>query len=199
MKEVKTDLQLVNDIRGGNKIIAEKAYAALYKRYYKSIVFHLRRSLREDLASEIATEAFTKMALNIDKFNTDTAIFSTWLFKITQNLTIDKMRRKKDIAISLTDMTTEDDEDNSKSFIIPTSDFNPEEKVIISERNEKIKKIVDSMENKELAYLIELRFFQGMSYEQISEYTQKPIGTIKAFIFRAKQILKTEFEKSKVL
>jgi RNA polymerase sigma-70 factor (ECF subfamily) len=196
-KSAATDLELVKAIKNENKAVSEKAFNELYKKYHDSMLFHFKGLVKdEEVAQELVMEAFMKVNVNLEKFNHETAVFSTWLFKLTQNLFIDRMRKKKEDVMYLSDMATYDEESRAIEYEIASTDSTPENKMLVSERNRKINEIINSMENKELSKVIKMRFFEGMSYEEISMETGKPLGTVKAFIFRAKIILRKEFENA---
>lgn len=198
-KSATTDLELVEAIKSEDRRTAEKAFETLYKKYHDSMLFHFRGLVKdEEVAKEIVLEAFMKVSTNLEKFNQETAVFSTWLFKLTQNLFIDRMRKKKEDVVYLTDLATFDEESHAIEYEIKSTDNTPEMKMIAAEKNRKVNDIINAMDNKELIEVVKMRFFEGMSYEEIAKATSKPLGTVKAFLFRAKQILRKEFEKAKV-
>jgi RNA polymerase sigma factor (sigma-70 family) len=198
-KSAMTDLELVKAIQSDDKFVSEKAFSKLFKKYHDSMLFHFKKYIKdEEVAKELILEAFTKVSTNLEKFDEETAVFSTWLFKLTQNLFIDRMRKKKEDVVHLADMANYDEESHAIEFEIECPDGTPESRMLDKERNKKINEIINAMENKELAKVVKMRFFEGMSYEEISKKTDKPLGTVKAFIFRAKAVLKKEFEKANI-
>ena len=199
-KSAATDLELVEAMKNGNKRESEKAFNTLFKKYHDSMLFHFKGLMKndEDAAKELILEAFMKMNSNLEKYNKDTAVFSTWLFKLTQNLFVDRLRRKKEETISLTDLATFDEDSHAMEFDIASDDKNPEDEKIISERNIKINSIIGSMKNPEFTEIVKMRYFDGMPYEEIGQQTGKSIGTIKASLHRAKLILKDEFLKANI-
>jgi RNA polymerase sigma-70 factor (ECF subfamily) len=206
MKDVKemsksaiADLELVNAIKSEDKRKSEKAFSLLFKKYHDTMLFHFRGLVKdEEDAKEIVLEAFVKVSSNIEKFNQDSAVFSTWLFRLTQNLFIDKLRKKKDDVVSLSDMATYDEDSHTFEFDFEDCDGTPESKILDSEKERRVNEVLSKMENQELAEMIKMRYFQGLSYEEISNVTGKPLGTIKAFIFRAKQFLKKDLKRAKL-
>lgn len=193
------DLELIKAIQSDDKFASERAFNNLYKKYHDSMLFHFKGIMKnEEMAEDLIMEAFEKMYLNLNKFNKETAAFSTWLFKITQNLLIDRLRKNKGNVVCLSDMVFHDEEGDYIEYNIQCPDDTPEIKLLSFERNKKISEIINAMKNKELAEVIKMRFFEEMTYEEISKKIHKPIGTVKGFIFRAKAILKEEFEKSDI-
>ena len=198
-KSAAIDLELVEVIKGKDKKASEKAFNVLYKKYHDSMLFHFKGLIKdEEDAKELVLEAFMKMNTNLEKFNQETAVFSTWLFKLTQNLFIDRMRKKKEDIVPLSDLAFFDEEDYTIEYKIESKDGTPESALITAERNRKMNDIINTMDNKELSEVIKMRFFEGMSYEEISKATGKPLGTVKAFLHRAKDILKEEFVKANI-
>ena len=198
-KSAAIDLELVEVIKGKDKKASEKAFNVLYKKYHDSMLFHFKGLIKdEEDAKELVLEAFMKMNTNLEKFNQETAVFSTWLFKLTQNLFIDRMRKKKEDIVPLSDLAFFDEEDYTIEYKIESKDGTPESALIAAERNRKMNDIINTMDNKELSGVIKMRFFEGMSYEEISKATGKPLGTVKAFLHRAKEILKEEFVKANI-
>lgn len=191
-KSAKTDLQLIESFKEGNEI----AFSRLYNKYHDSMVFHFRKMVNDgNTAEELVIEAFTKVSSNLEKFNNETAVFSTWLFKLTQNLFIDKLRRKKEEALSITDLSVSDGE--TIEFEIPEY-VTPETEMLKFERDAKINKVLDSLKNEEIAEVVKMRFFDNMSYEEIGQKLNKPISTVKTYLYRSKEILKKEFQKENI-
>jgi len=198
-KKALNDLELVNAIKSENERVSKEGFDKLYKKYHDSMLYHFRGMMNdEDEAKALVLEAFMKVSTNINKFDSKEAVFSTWLFKLTQNLFIDKLRKKKEETISLSDIASFDDEGNIVEYPIVCADKSVEDEIIDDERNAKIFKIVDSMENKELSEIVKMRYFDGMSYNEISQLTRNHLGTVKAFLYRAKSILREEFEKANI-
>lgn len=195
----KADLELVEVLRKENGIKAERAFSTLFNKYHDMLMFHYRRLIRdEEIVKEILLDAFMKMSKNINRFDEGAAAFSTWLFKLTHNLFIDEMRKKKDAAILLTDMATINEDTGTIEYDIPSPDKNPEMKLLGKEKAKRIRDIIGKMEDEEYARIIKLRFFDGLTYEEISKAVDKPLGTVKAILFRAKKVLKQDLINAKL-
>lgn len=199
-KSAETDLILVNAIREKGGRTAEVAFEKIYKKYHDPLLFQFGGLIKDkEDAKELILDAFAKVNVNLEKYNEEESVFSTWLFKLTKNIFIDYLRKKKEDTTSLTDMATCDSENHFIEYEIESPDKNPEAQILSKERNKKMVDIIEKMENKELAEVVKLRFFEGLSYEQISVVTGKPLGTVKAFLHRAKQVLETEFLKANLI
>jgi RNA polymerase sigma-70 factor (ECF subfamily) len=165
----------------------QKAYAELMGRYRDSVYFMLLKMVNNrDDADDLTIEAFGKAFKRLSQY-TPTYAFSTWLFKIASNNAIDFIRRKKMITFSI-DKTFENDEGGEMSMDIKAEGLNPEENVI---KKQKVKHMHDVVEKLKPRYrlLVEMRYFQELSYEEIAEKLELPLGTVKAQLFRAREFL----------
>lgn len=176
------DYELVQKALQGD----EKAFARLLSRYRETIYFMLLKMLnnRAD-AEDLTIEAFGKAFKNLHQYS-PTYAFSTWLFKIASNNCIDFLRKKKGITIPLEN----DDDQNevSEASRIRSKDLNPEEKLIRKQKAILLHKVVRRLKP-HYQTLVELRYFREMSYEEIAEELDLPLGTVKAQLFRARQML----------
>ena len=176
------DYELVQKALQGD----EKAFARLLSRYKDTIYFMLLKMLnnRSD-AEDLTIEAFGKAFKNLHQYS-PTYAFSTWLFKIASNNCIDFLRKRKGITISI----ESDDEHSEMSEVarIKSKDLNPEEKLIRKQKAILLQKVVRRLKP-HYQELVELRYFREMSYEEIAEELNLPLGTVKAQLFRARQML----------
>lgn len=164
----------------------QKAYAELMGRYKDTIFFMLLKMVKDkDDADDLTIEAFGKAFRNLGQYTPDFA-FSTWLFKIATNNCIDFIRRKKD-AISL-DRTYENSDGDEMSFEPKSDSLNPEEKAIKKQKIQMMQSVVEKLQPR-YRMLVELRYFQEKSYEEIAQELDLPIGTVKAQLFRARELL----------
>ena len=164
----------------------QKAYAELMGRYKETIFFMLLKMVRDkDDADDLTIEAFGKAFRNLAQYTPDFA-FSTWLFKIATNNCIDFIRRKKQ-AVSL-DRTFENADGDEMSFEPKSDALNPEEKAIKKQKIQMMKAVVEKLQPR-YRMLVELRYFQEKSYEEIAKELDLPIGTVKAQLFRARELL----------
>lgn len=165
----------------------QKAYAELLQRYKESVFFMMMKMCgNKDDAEDLTIEAFGRAFKKLDQYHPDFA-FSTWLFKIASNNAIDFLRKKKQkYSISIDNKT--DNPDNDHSVNIKASGLDPEEYFIRKQKIESIRLLVDNLKPK-YKEMIELFYFQEMSHEEISKKLDLPIGTIKAQLFRARDLL----------
>ena len=184
-EKAKFDLVLVDQAMLGD----QKAYAELLERYRDAIYFMLLKMVNNKSdAEDLTIEAFGKAFKNIHQYTPNYA-FSTWLFKIATNNCIDFIRKKKANLVSI-DQTVEDQEGPipSPTAHLQSSGLDPEEQ-LIKEQNVKLIQEVVSKLKPRYRKLIELRYFREFSYEEIAEELDLPIGTVKAQLFRARELL----------
>jgi RNA polymerase sigma-70 factor (ECF subfamily) len=155
------------------------------ERYRDAIYYMLLKMVNNASdAEDLTIEAFGKAFKNIQQYAPNYA-FSTWLFKIATNNCIDFIRKKKASHVSL-DHNDEEHEKASMDIQAPVMD--PEETMINEQKIKLMRSIVDKLKPR-YRKLIELRYFKELSYEEIAEELELPIGTVKAQLFRARELL----------
>ncbi|MBY5952152.1 sigma-70 family RNA polymerase sigma factor [Algoriphagus sp. NF] len=165
----------------------QQAYAALMKRYKKAVYFMILKMIRDaDDAEDLTMEAFAKAFKNLHRFKKDYT-FSTWLFRIATNNAIDFIRKKKLKTMSL-NTTMSDDSGNSVTIDVEDDDNNPQDEFIKSQRIEMVRIFVDKLPAK-YRKLVQLRYFDELSYEEIAQELEKPLGTVKAQLHRSRELL----------
>ncbi len=183
-EKAERDYQLVKlAVNNGDR----KAYTQLMDYYRDTVYFMLLKMTNnnddaEDLTIETFGKAFNKLKLYSPEF-----AFSTWLFRIASNNCIDFIRKRKiDVLRYEKDYHEELETDNAAK--ISDIEPDPEESLIRKQKMDIMHDIVDKLKPR-YKKLIELRYFQEYSYEEISEELNLPIGTVKAQLFRAKDFL----------
>lgn len=172
----------------------QKAYAELMDRYRDSVYFMLLKMVNNrDDADDLTIEAFGKAFKRLHQY-TPTYAFSTWLFKIASNNCIDFIRRKKMVVFSI-DKKYENDEGGELNMDIKADGMNPEENMVKKQKVQHMHEIVDKLKPR-YRILVELRYFEELSYEEIAEKLDLPLGTVKAQLFRAREFLATILKNS---
>ena len=175
------DFLLVQKARSGD----QKAYAELLGRYRDAIYFMLLKMVNNPSdAEDLTIEAFGKAFKNIGQYTPNFA-FSTWLFKIATNNCIDFIRKKRAATISL-DQSNDDPE--TATVTIQSDTLDPEAHMINSQKVKLLREVVNKLKPR-YRTLVELRYFKEYSYEEISQELELPIGTVKAQLFRARELL----------
>ncbi len=179
--KARRDYMLVQRASNGD----QKAYAELMERYRDAIYYMLLKMVNNASdAEDLTIEAFGKAFKNIQQYAPNYA-FSTWLFKIATNNCIDFIRKKKANHISL---DHNDEEHERASHDIQASVPDPEESMINEQKIRMMRQVVSKLKPR-YRKLIELRYFKEFSYEEIADELELPIGTVKAQLFRARELL----------
>lgn len=175
------DLKLIDRaIRGDNK-----AYSDLLNRYRDSIYFMLLKMVNNPSdADDLTIEAFEKAFQKLHNYTPNYA-FSTWLFRIATNNCIDFIRKKKSAPIAFDQQLDNQDDPASN---IQSDTPGPEEAMIKKQKIKHLTSVINQLKPK-YKRLIELRYFKEYSYEEISSELKLPLGTVKAQLFRAKELL----------
>lgn len=180
----KEDFNLVRKARENND---EKAYAELMDRYRKPVFFMVYKMLnKSDESEDLTIEIFAKAFININKYSPDFA-FSTWLFRIATNHCIDYIRKKKLDTTSIDDTITTSAGDEIGIQILDL-EMNPHESAVNKQKIELVRLVVQNLPDK-YRKLVMLRYFRELAYEEIADELDLPIGTVKAQLFRAREIL----------
>jgi RNA polymerase sigma factor (sigma-70 family) len=186
----RNDFNLVSRAKDGD----QKAYAELMQRYKDSIYFMaLKMVNNKDDAMDLTVETFGKAFENLEKYKPDFA-FSTWLFRIATNNCIDFIRKKRLNVVSLHTLSEEDGEE--KHIQVQAEGLNPEETSIKKEESEKLKNIVEQLPIR-YRKLIILRYYDEQSYEEIAQQLDIPLGTVKAQLFRARDLMANIINRKK--
>lgn len=182
--KAKKDYQLV--LRALNEK-DQRAYTELMGRYKDSVYFMLLKMVNNsDDAEDLTIETFSKAFKRLDQYTPQFA-FSTWLFKIASNHSIDFIRKKRIKAISIDQGFSNED---GESYVIPVKEdsLDPEESMQKDERVQRMRDVVEKLKPR-YKRLVELRYFEEKSYEEISEILEIPLGTVKAQLFRARDFM----------
>ncbi len=186
----RNDFNLVSRAKDGD----QKAYAELMQRYKDSIYFMaLKMVNNKDDAMDLTVETFGKAFENIEKYKPDFA-FSTWLFRIATNNCIDFIRKKRLNVVSLQSLSEEDKDE--KQLQIASDTLNPEQTSIKKQESEKLKSIVEQLPQRYRTLII-LRYYDEQSYEEIAQQLDLPLGTVKAQLFRARDLMSNIMNRRK--
>ena len=176
------DEELVARVLAGR----EEVFEVLVRRYQSRVVAHVARMVgsRED-AMDLAQEIFLKVFGALDRYNPSFK-FSTWLFRIAGNAAIDHLRKRRPRTVPL---EVADPEGKMSPVEYKSPDLDPYAELRNLERGSAIARAIAALPV-EFRELITLRHFGGLSYEQIAEIKQMPLGTVKNKLFRARAVLK---------
>jgi RNA polymerase sigma-70 factor (ECF subfamily) len=184
------DIELVEQAIEGD----QKAYAELLERYRDAVYFTLLKMVNNASdAEDLTIEAFGKAFKNIRQYTANFA-FSTWLFKIASNNAIDFMRKKKLNNISIDETMRDSD---AMPVNIRSEQPTPEESMITEQKMIMLRQVVANLKPR-YRKLVELRYFYEYTYDEISVETGLPIGTVKAQLFRARELLQNVFKENQI-
>ena len=173
----------------------QSAYAELMDRYRESIYYMMLKMVKnQDDADDLTIEAFGKAFSRLEQYSPSFA-FSTWLFKIASNNCIDFIRKKR-IKITSMDTGRTTDDGEIIFFDAKASTLNPEESIIQNQKIKLMRNLVSKLKPR-YKQLIEKRYFEELSYEEIAEELNLPLGTVKAQLFRAREFLANLINKTK--
>lgn len=178
------DLQLVRKAVDNSD---QAAYAELLERYKESVYFLLLKMVNNrDDADDLTIEAFGKAFKNLSQYTPNYA-FSTWLFRIATNNCIDFIRKKRTVTISI-DKAFMNSDGSELTMDVRSDTADPEETYIKKQKSKLMHHLVDKLKPR-YRILIEMRYFQELSYEEIAEQLNLPLGTVKAQLFRSREFL----------
>ncbi len=178
------DFKLIDDAVNGQD---QQAFASLMQRYKKPVYHMILKMVRNvDDAEDLTIEAFAKAFKNLHKFKKDFT-FSTWLFRIATNNTIDFIRKKRLDTMSL-DTSFKDDNGDSVTIDVQDRNLNPQEEAIKAQKIELVQMFVTKLPAK-YQRLVRLRYFDELSYEEIARELEAPLGTVKAQLHRARELM----------
>ena len=173
----------------------EKAFAKLMSRYKDAIYFMLLKMVNnKNDAEDLTLEAFGKAFKNLHQYSPNFA-FSTWLFKIATNNCIDFLRKRRGIYVSIENNL--ENGDNDQPIKLRSTEPNPEEKLIRIQKAILMRRIVHRLKPR-YRVLVELRYFREFSYEEIAQELKLPLGTVKAQLFRAREMLFKMIESTEI-
>jgi RNA polymerase sigma-70 factor (ECF subfamily) len=164
----------------------QKAFRKLRLKYYTPIFKLISRMIRsreevEDLTQEAFIKAFTSLA----SFNEEYS-FSTWLYKIATNNAIDYVRKRKLQTFSINKPI--ESEESDYSFELQDTEPEPDQELIAIQRKKMLDDAMESLPGK-YRQVILMRHVDEKEYQEIAKTLKLPLGTVKAHIFRARELL----------
>jgi len=164
---------------------SQKAYSELMSLYWSRIekFFSLKLAGKEDV-EDLAIATFSKAFDKLESFN-DSFAFSTWIQTIANNTLIDFYRKKEQKTVSI-DEEKEDEE--SPGLDIIDGGLDPEDNLIQKQKNKHIASLVHRLKP-HYRELIIMRYLDELSYDEIANKLDMPLGSVKAKLFRARDLL----------
>lgn len=190
VNNTENDIELVNRVKSGDTA----AFDFLVIKYQRRVIRLLSRIVRDPVEVEdIAQESFLKAYRAITQFRGDSA-FYTWLYRIAVNTAKNYLfsRGRRPIPISDLNTNSEDGESFDFQAVSDTSET-PEGTMVGMQIAEAVNRAVEKLPN-ELSTAVTLREMEGLSYEEIAEVMNCPIGTVRSRIFRAREAISEELK-----
>lgn len=170
------DRAIINEVRDGN----QEHYRQIVERYHRGLIQHLYNLLQdEQTAEDVAQEAFIRAYEKLSQYD-ETYAFSTWLYKIADNIAFRHLKQTK---------KTQDIND--------VEDFIPDDSPTPAEVFDKaldaavVRKAVGEL-SAEYRQVVTMFYWEDRSYEEIAEILERPIGTVRTWLHRAKEQLRKE-------
>ena len=183
-----SDEQLMSLFQGGD----ENAYIELVNRYKDKLINFIFNYLGDLESSEDVVQETMIKLYQKKHYYKEIAKFSTWLYTIAKNLANTELRKRRHRKTTLLSQFSKDD----KTYELPSNDPEPGQEIQTDIVNKIIRDAVDQLSEK-FKIVIVLRDIQGLSYEDISEIINVPIGTVKSRINRARLQLQVELKHLK--
>ena len=167
----------------------QQAYASLLG-LYRDIVYYLMLKMTSNPldAEDLTIEAFVKAFKKLDQYSAEYG-FSTWLFRIAANNCIDFNRKQQTHPDQLSI-----DKKHGYDHNLADPELDPEAQLIREQKIKTLHKVVKKLKP-HYRSLIEMRYFQELSYEEISQQMNLPLGTVKAQLFRSRELLYNILQK----
>ncbi|MEK7402107.1 MAG: sigma-70 family RNA polymerase sigma factor [Gemmatimonadota bacterium] len=169
----------------------EPAYRELIRRYERPVFSLVYRMVRDrELAEDLTQDTFIKVLSHIEKYRSEFK-FSSWLFKIANNVAIDHLRRRQLNTVSMdgSPHATNADLTQATSFELPTHDETPLQELEARELGSEIERAISRLRPEYRACIL-LRHVEDKSYEEIAATLDLPLGTVKTYIHRARHELR---------
>src|SRR6266849_10478160 len=178
----KEDSRLIHAALKGD----QHAYKKLLKKYHDQIYHLIARIIHnKEQVADLTQEAFVKAFASLKNFNEEYA-FSTWLYKIATNSSIDYIRKRKLDTFSIDKPTAMDE--SEYSYELPDTTYQPDKRLIQLQRSKLLEEAINDLPEKYRRVIV-LRHTEERDYAEIAKMLKLPIGTVKAHIFRARELL----------
>ena len=190
MAEIPSDLDLVQRVKNGDK----EAFNMLVLKYQRKVGRLVRRLVsNSDEADDVVQDAFIKAYRALPQFRGDSA-FYTWLYRIAVNTAKNHLVSRGKRPISLSELTSNEGDEESFEVPVVTIDNNtPEAELMSRQIAEAVNRAVSALPE-ELQTALSLREIDGLSYEEIAEAMNCPICTVRSRIFRAREAVAAELK-----
>ena len=169
----------------------QQAFAEIVELYKDKIYYLGYRMLNNrHEAEDVVQETFLRVFKSLDRYDPDQK-FSTWIYRIATNLSIDRLRKRKPTYSLDADMNDQEGLDGYS--MLPSDDRTPESEFMISETKQTVYDAIESLPAKYKSVMV-LRYLQEMSLQEISDVLDMPVTTIKTRVHRGREFLRKKLE-----
>ena len=173
----------------------QRAFTTFYNSYHRSLLHQIKKIVRdEEVAMDITMETFEKAFQALHRYSPEYA-FSTWLIRIGLNMAIDYNRARKRHSFVRID-TDEDDDDAKFVFQLKDEADTPLEEVMNVQYVDFVKRMIEELPRWHRR-MLELKYLDGLTYEEIADELQVPVGTVKGTLHRAKELFQEILKNNK--
>jgi len=161
----------------------------IYSKYYRKIYTHINVRVKssEDV-EELTNDVFLKVYKHLESYDASKAQINTWIYFITNNVIIDYFRKKK---LETTDVAMFTDDGEAKEIYSMSTNETPLAVIVRKEMSDNVQRQLRDLPAS-VRDVASLFFNKDLSHEQISIQLDLPLGTVKGYIYRAREILKTK-------
>ncbi|RPD99549.1 sigma-70 family RNA polymerase sigma factor [Aureibaculum marinum] len=185
VKKTENIIDSINKAKNGD----ETSYTFLLNMFWKDVYrFILSKTNEENEAEDLTIRTFARAFDKLDTFN-EKYEFKTWLLTIANNLFIDQLRKVKTETVSI-------DKKNTEVYKIEDEEPSPVDKLIIEQNLAQLLAFIKQLKP-HYQEIINLRFFQEMSYKEMTKELNEPMSNIKVKLLRAKKLLAEIINASK--
>lgn len=166
----------------------EEGFEELVRRYQRPIAAYVYRMVGDyDAALDLTQEVFIKVYNSLARYRSEFK-FSTWIYKIAHNASVDYLRRNSTREQAITSEV----DGEEREMPVMSRKLSPEQEYAVEERRAEIERVVRQLP---AAYreLIILRHQHDLSYDEIAEVMSLPLGTVKNRLFRAREMMRQQF------
>lgn len=184
-----TNTPEIQEIVENARLGKESAFKKLLNTYWSDVYrFQFAKTNNENEAEDITIKTFSRAFDKIDLYS-DNYPFKSWLITISKNIFIDSIRGQKKETLSIS-------KENSEAFYISDNSPSPEDKIIIEQNLVELQNHIKKLNSKQQK-IIQLRYFQELSYKEISLTLNESMSSVKVNLMRAKKLLSEIIESKK--
>jgi RNA polymerase sigma-70 factor, ECF subfamily len=166
----------------------EDGFEELVRRYQRPIAAYVYRMVGDyDAALDLTQEVFIKVYSSLERYRSEYK-FSTWIYKIAHNASVDHLRR----GASREQALTSEIDGEEREIAVLSRKLSPEQEYAVEERRSEIERVVRQLPTV-YRELIILRHQHDLSYDEIAEVMSLPLGTVKNRLFRARELMRQQF------